>query len=73
METLRATGGGAQANPQGSSHQVAMSALNVNVNHSGKLTAQIETIQTQVSLAIERAMKQIAPALWSTIKGPSTV
>jgi hypothetical protein len=73
METLRATGGGAQASPQGSNHQVAMSALNVNVNHSGKLTAQIETIQTQVSLAIERAMKQIAPALWSTIKGPSTV
>ena len=71
METLRAMGG-AQAAPQGSSHQIAMSALNVNVHQSGKLAAQIESIQTQVSLAIERAMKQIAPALWSTIKGPST-
>jgi hypothetical protein len=58
---------------QGGSHQLAMSPLNVNVNHSGKLTTEIAAIQNQISLAIENAMKQIAPALWSTIKGPSTV
>jgi hypothetical protein len=58
---------------QGSSHQLAMSPLNVNVNHSGKLTTEVAAIQNQISLAIENAMKQIAPALWSTIKGPSTV
>lgn len=64
----------ATANEQGvqSQAQVSMSPLNVNINHSGKLTAEVEAVQTQVSIAINNAMKQIAPALWRTIKGPAT-
>ena len=52
--------------------QVSMSPLNVNINHSGRLTAQVEEIQSQISSAVNEAMKQIAPALWRTIKGPAT-
>ena len=52
--------------------QIAMSPLNININHSGKLTAEVEAVQTQISIAINNAMKQIAPALWRTIKGPAT-
>ena len=64
----------ATLNKQGvqSQAQVAMSPLNVNINHSGKLTAEVEAVQTQISAAINNAMKQIAPALWRTIKGPAT-
>ena len=52
--------------------QVSMTPLNVNINHSGKLSAEVEQVQTQISMAVNNAMKQIAPALWRTIKGPAT-
>jgi DNA-binding protein YbaB len=67
MAQVQSTGEGAQGQAQ-----VSMSPLNVNVNHSGRLTAQVEEIQSQISGAVNEAMKQIAPALWRTIKGPAT-
>jgi hypothetical protein len=67
MAQVQSAGEGAQGQAQ-----VSMSPLNVNVNHSGRLTAQVEEIQSQISGAVNEAMKQIAPALWRTIKGPAT-
>jgi DNA-binding protein YbaB len=67
MAQVQSTGEGAQGQAQ-----ISMSPLNVNVNHSGRLTTQVEEIQSQISSAVNEAMKQIAPALWRTIRGPAT-
>jgi hypothetical protein len=67
MAQVQSRGEGAQGQAQ-----ISMSPLNVNVNHSGRLTTQVEEIQSQISSAVNEAMKQIAPALWRTIKGPAT-
>lgn len=67
MAQVQSTGEGTQGQAQ-----ISMSPLNVNVNHSGRLTTQVEEIQSQISSAVNEAMKQIAPALWRTIKGPAT-